>query len=105
MKDILKREKKTLEFMLKLYCKQKHKIKEGLCENCHGLLEYAYERIDNCNFAKNKPVCAKCSIQCYETEMRKKIRNVMKFSGPRMMLYHPVITIEHVIHSLRRKKF
>ena len=101
MKDILKREKDTLGFMIKLYCKQEHKIKEELCENCDELLEYAYERIDNCKFESNKPVCAKCSIQCYSSEMRKKIRDVMKFSGPRMLIYHPVITIQHLIHRLK----
>ena len=102
MKDILKREKNTVGVMIKLYCKQKHKIKEELCGNCHELLEYAYERIDNCKFANNKPVCAKCSIQCYETEMRKEIRNVMKFSGPRMLLSHPLIAIEHLIRRFKK---
>ena len=102
MKDILKREKNTVGVMIKLYCKQKHKIKEELCGNCHELLEYAYERIDNCKFANNKPVCAKCRIQCYETEMRKEIRNVMKFSGPRMLLSHPLIAIEHLIRRFKK---
>ena len=30
-----------------------------------------------------------------------KIKEVMKFSGPRMLIYHPVIAIRHLIENLK----
>lgn len=35
--------------------------------------------------------------------MREKIRMVMRFSGPRMIFYHPVTAICHVIESKKEK--
>lgn len=29
--------------------------------------------------------------------MKEKIRNVMRYSGPRMILHHPIMAIRHVI--------
>lgn len=33
-----------------------------------------------------------------------KIRAVMRFSGPRMLLYHPILAIWHLICSMREKR-
>ena len=33
-----------------------------------------------------------------------KIREVMRFSGPRMIFYHPYLAIKHVIESKKEKK-
>lgn len=54
MKNILYDEKKTVKIMIKLYCNKKHGTKDGLCEDCEGLLEYAYKRLDGCKFGNNK---------------------------------------------------
>ena len=35
---------------------------------------------------------------------REKIREVMRFSGPRMLFYHPIIAIRHVLESRKEKK-
>ena len=32
-----------------------------------------------------------------------KIKEVMKFSGPRMLIYHPVIAIRHLIEDKKYK--
>ena len=37
-------------------------------------------------------------------DMREKIREVMRFSGPRMIFPHPVMAIRHVIESKKEKK-
>ena len=37
-------------------------------------------------------------------EMREQIRRVMRFSGPRMLLYHPVLAVWHLICSRKEKK-
>ena len=36
--------------------------------------------------------------------MREQIRRVMLFSGPRMIFYHPVLAVRHVIESKREQK-
>lgn len=35
---------------------------------------------------------------------REQIREVMRFSGPRMIMYHPIATIRHVIESKKEKR-
>ena len=36
---------------------------------------------------ETKTFCSNCKVHCYKPEMRKKIRAVMRFSGPRMIFY------------------
>jgi hypothetical protein len=36
--------------------------------------------------------------------MREKIREVMKFSGPRMIFHHPIMAIKHVIETKKEKQ-
>ena len=53
---------------------------------------------------KRTTFCSNCKVHCYKPEMREKIREVMRFSGPRMILYHPIMAIRHVIESRKEKK-
>ena len=93
-------EKKTVGIMVRLYCRRYEDNKE-LCPECSQLLSYAEERLDRCKFGNEKPTCKKCPIHCYKPEMREKMRAVMRWAGPRMMLYHPIEAITHLI----REKF
>lgn len=98
------REKQVVSLMIKLYCKKKHHTKDGLCEACSNLDSYAKLRSDKCPFMETKTFCSNCKIHCYKPEMREKIREVMRFSGPRMLLYHPVLAVRHVIESKKERK-
>lgn len=98
------REKQAVSLMIRLYCKKKHQTKSGLCEECNRLKEYAGLRSDKCPFMETKTFCSNCKVHCYKPEMREKIREVMRFSGPRMVLYHPVLAIRHVIESKKERK-
>lgn len=98
----LKREKDTIEIMIKLYCKLNHRNK-GLCRNCSNLLNFAFERIDKCPYGiEDKPTCDHCPTHCYPKKEREKIKEIMRFSGPRMMFKHPYLTIMHFVD--RRKE-
>lgn len=97
----IKREKKTIELMIELYCKKKHDTKIGLCHDCRELFAYAAARLDKCRFGIEKPVCNKCSVHCYKPEMREKIKCVMRYSGPRMLLAHPVAAVRHFLDGLK----
>ncbi len=91
------REKKTVEAMIKLYCKDNHKPSEDFCPDCLDLLTYSKKRAENCKFKEDKPVCGNCTIHCYKKDMREKIRQVMRYSGPRMILHHPIMAVQHII--------
>lgn len=53
---------------------------------------------------EHKTFCSNCRVHCYKPEMREKIREVMRFSGPRMIFYHPVPAVYHVICTVREKR-
>ncbi len=99
----IRREKKTLAVLIEIYCKQfKTEGSEAHCENYRKLLDYAIKRTENCPYGKNKPVCNKCRIHCYSREMRERVREVMRYSGPRIMLTHPYLAIMHYVDSMRK---
>ena len=98
-------EKLLVSEMIALYCRKQHKTPKGqLCPACQELQDYALARIDKCPFMETKTFCSNCKVHCYKPEMREKIRAVMRFSGPRMLLYHPILAIWHLICSMREKR-
>ena len=96
-------EKETVSLMIRLYCRKNHGG-ETLCEQCAALDEYARMRSDKCPFMETKTFCANCRVHCYKPEMREKIRAVMRFSGPRMILYHPVMAVKHLVSTKMEKR-
>lgn len=99
------REKRMVSDMIALYCRKQHQTANGQpCEDCQALTLYAQKRSQYCPFMESKTFCANCKVHCYKPDMREKIRVVMRFSGPRMLLYHPVAAVRHVIESKREKR-
>ena len=103
-RDALEREKETVEAMLQIYCRENHKGAErGLCADCSGLLDYAKQRLSKCPFGAGKGPCSKCAIHCYKPEMRRRIQDVMRYSGPRMLKRHPLMAVRHLLKGWRGK--
>lgn len=98
------KEKAMVSDMIALYCKKKHGTKKTLCAECQELNAYARMRSDKCPFMETKTFCANCKVHCYKPAMREKIREVMRFAGPRMMFHHPVAAMYHVISTKQEKK-
>ena len=98
------REKQIVSEMIRLYCRKRHGTRTGLCPECAELDAYARTRSDRCPFMETKTFCSNCQVHCYKPEMREKIREVMRFSGPRMLFHHPVMAVRHVIESKREQK-
>lgn len=98
----LAREKATVAAMIKLYCSKHHGSK--LCVECEQLIDYACTRVDRCVYGGSKPVCGSCQIHCYKPDMREQICKVMRFSGPRMLLQHPIMAVMHLIDSKKYEK-
>ncbi len=97
-------EKKVVSKMISIYCRSKHDSGKDLCEECNTLNNYASQRLERCPFGEKKPTCGSCSVHCYKSDMREKIRNVMRFAGPRMLLLNPFITIKHYHKEYQRKR-
>lgn len=92
------KEQKVVDEMIRLYCHHKHHT-EDICEECAELSRYARERSERCPFMEEKTFCANCKVHCYKPEMREKIKTVMRYSGPRMIFYHPLLAIWHLISA------
>ena len=72
---------KILKKFVEVYCHKKHGTRRGeLCVECDELLSYARGRVESCKLDP-KPSCRKCKVHCFKSEYRKKIREVMRFSG------------------------
>ena len=116
-------EKRTVAAMIALYCRGKgHGVYSDvsasktlsskrttsssspfLCPECSELLHYAHRRLERCRLGEEKPSCTRCPVHCYRKDMRERIRQVMRYSGPRMLLYDPIMAIRHLWDFLRSK--
>lgn len=93
----MEQEIKTVKLMIDLYCHDHHGSKDSLCPECHELFDYVRKCLEKCPFKENKFTCSKCPVHCYKPAMRKKIKAVMKYSGPRMFYRHPFLTARHYL--------
>jgi hypothetical protein len=89
------REKRTVRAMIGLYCRARHGQRGGLCADCAELMHYTECRLDACPFGADKTLCARCPIHCYRPTMRVRIKEVMRYAGPRMLWRHPVLALRH----------
>lgn len=67
-----------------------------LCSECSELLSYSVRRRALCP-QDPKPSCKKCEIHCYAGEYRSRIREVMRFSGKRLILRGRLDLIFHYL--------
>lgn len=96
------RELKTIAAMVRMYCRgHGHAHDAQLCAECGALFDYATRRLERCVFGDAKPTCANCAVHCYNAEMRERVRVVMRWAGPRMLLRHPVLGILHKLDGRR----
>lgn len=86
--------KKIVRIMILIYCRGNKHDEVSPCNECKELIEYAEDRADNC--ISGELYCTNCDTPCYKDEMRERIKKVMKYSGPRMIIYHPILAIEHL---------
>ena len=84
--------------MIQLYCRRREGNR-NLCEECSKLEEYAHKRLSACKYGEQKTSCKKCPTHCYRKDMRERIRQVMRFAGPRMILYYPIEAIRHIFEK------
>jgi hypothetical protein len=95
----LARERRTIEAMIALFCRQQHASRNGLCSACRELTTYARQRLEKCPFQDDKPTCARCPVHCYKPACREQIRMVMRHAGPRILFRRPILVIRHKLDA------
>ncbi len=102
MSKRIEREKDCIGKMVAIFCEGMHGTKGGLCNDCRELLEYADGRIDKCRFGSQKSTCAKCSVHCFKRDMRARVKEVMRYAGPKMAYRHPWLSLMHYLDGFRK---
>jgi hypothetical protein len=99
---MLAREKKTVGFMLGIYCKQQHhNAGNQLCSDCMQIKEQIFVHLKNCPSQEKKTACGRCGLKCYAPGAKMKVTAVMNYSGPRMLFYHPSLALHHLWDARR----
>lgn len=119
------REAQMVSQMIALWCRRHHgrgrageqafsgdapvRVKLGLrtitlCPECAELQKYATARIEHCPHMGTKTFCSACPSHCYRPAMREKIREVMRWSGPRMIRYRPITAVRHAMVTVQAKR-
>ncbi|CAM3313618.1 nitrous oxide-stimulated promoter family protein [Vagococcus fessus] len=93
-------EMQMIEVMIKLYYSKNASIAD-VEEN--RMLTYAMKRLQYCQFGEKKTTCQKCPVHCYQPRYKEQMKQVMRYSGPRMLFKHPVLTLKHGFRGLTRK--
>lgn len=67
-----------------------------LCENCARLCAHAFVKRLHCRF-DDKPECKHCPNQCYHPRHQQQIRQVMKYSGRKLLMRGRLDYLLHLI--------
>ena len=93
----IRRDLKTVNAMLKLYCRNHHDRPRGtICQDCAALARYASDRLAKCPFGPRKTACRTCTIHCYRPDERAAIKVVMRETGSWMLIRHPWLALRHL---------
>ena len=92
----IEREKRTVRKMIELYCRQ-HLHQDTMPEEYQHLADFACRRLAHCKYGEQKTACKDCPTHCYAPKEREKIREVMRWAGPRMIWYAPKDAILHIL--------
>lgn len=96
----------VMEQMIGIYCCGQKHVREGnaaLCPSCQKLVDYAKARVMHCPHMAGKTFCNFCPTHCYAPEKREAIRKAMRYAGPRMIFHAPILTLRHMLLSLRER--
>lgn len=96
-------EYKTIKAMVNIYCRAHHhnSTRSVPCPECIEFLTYTNEKLDRCPYGQNKPTCNRCPIHCYKKNQRQQAKKIMRYAGPRMLFYHPILAIKHLLAEKR----
>lgn len=76
-----------------------------LCESCRKKAKAACLRTSHCKHMAYKTFCHNCPRPCHGHDPE--AAEMMRFSGPRLLLYHPILGIHYfqfLIRAMKRNK-
>jgi hypothetical protein len=113
--ETLVKDLKTLAVFVQIYCRHQHAAAAKtivtlhthdlpsiagqpvvLCPDCTKLLAHAFVKRTHCPM-NPKPMCKHCPSHCYHPRYRQQIREVMKFSGRKMVLHGRLDYLFHLL--------
>lgn len=94
-------ERETVLAMIDLYYRSKNDA-DAILEQ-EDMTNYAMKRLDFCQFGEDKPTCRVCPVHCYQKTYRLKMKEIMRYAGPRMLIYHPLISWKHFVREWQFK--
>jgi Nitrous oxide-stimulated promoter len=102
MEAITKHQKKDIRLIgafVEVYCDGKHGAVERslfslpaglgerrLCSECADFMTYAINKRMKCPLEAEKPTCKRCRIHCYAKTQRERVREIMAYSGRKLMM-------------------
>lgn len=111
----LRKDLKTLALFIRVYCQHRHTAADKkpvallthdvkgicgrdvvLCADCAKLLTHAFVKRTHCPYDP-KPACKHCPTHCYHPTYRSRIREVMRFSGRKMLLHGRLDYLFHLL--------
>lgn len=111
----LRRDLKTLALFIRVFCDGCHRAREHqpvtlkthdvtaihgaeleLCAECRKLLAHSFVMRSRCPLDP-KPACKKCPQHCYAPRYREQIREVMRYSGTRLVLTGRLDYLYHLL--------
>lgn len=95
-RSCIERDKATVRRMIELYCRRKLGL-PGIVGEYAELADYASRRLERCRFGEGKPACKNCPVHCYSPARRTQIRRIMRWAGPRMLIYAPLEALRHLL--------
>lgn len=96
-------DERTVMAMARIYCRghhHDHAPGQDLCPDCAEVIAYAQARTRACP-RKHRGTCDTCPHPCYKPVMRARIREIMAYSGPRMLFHHPIMAIRHLAKKIK----
>ena len=95
----MKNDIRLIGTFVEVYCRGRHGTKEratvqlpgglksvNLCPDCAEFMQYAVARRIKCPLEAEKPTCKHCRVHCYAPKQRALVREIMGYSGRRMIL-------------------
>ena len=111
----LRRDLKILLKFIEVYCRHRHADRDkavatlkthdvsdlaghavSLCADCTKLLAHAFTKRSTCPL-EPRPACKRCPTHCYHPAYRRQIREVMKYSGRRLVMSGRVDYLLHLL--------
>ncbi len=107
MKSSLEKDRRTLEAIGFIYCKAHHadavKDAAGLCPSCREAINHTLDRTVVCPY-DHEGNCQDCDVHCQRGEAQQRIKEIMRYSAPRMAYHHPLMTAEYLRKKMKGKR-